>query len=49
MNNQEGLEFIRKYFDELFGRRNVDILDEYLDPDYFDDDIVSMTILSTLP
>ena len=39
MNNQESLEFIRNYFDELFGRRNVDALDAYLDPDYFDDDI----------
>jgi hypothetical protein len=39
MNNQESLEFIRKYFDELFGKRNIDILDVYLDKDYFDDDI----------
>ena len=39
MNNQEGLEFIRNYFDELFGKRNVDALDVYLDQDYFDDDI----------
>ena len=39
MNNQESLEFIRKYFDELFGKRNVDALDVYLDKDYFDDDI----------
>jgi hypothetical protein len=39
MNNQEGLEFIRKYFDELFGKRNIDALDVYLDQDYFDDDI----------
>jgi hypothetical protein len=39
MNNQESLEFIRTYFDELFGKRNVDILDVYLDKDYFDDDI----------
>lgn len=33
MNNQESLEFIRKYFDELFGKRNVDALDVYLDKD----------------
>lgn len=39
MNNQESLEFVRKYFDELFGKRNVDVLDQYLDQDYFDDDI----------
>lgn len=39
MNNQEGLEFIRKYFDELFGKRNLDALDFYLDRNYFDDDI----------
>lgn len=39
MNNQESLEFIREYFDELFGKRNIDALDVYLDKDYFDDDI----------
>jgi hypothetical protein len=39
MNNQESLTYVRKYFDELFDKRNVDALDEYLDPDYFDDDI----------
>jgi hypothetical protein len=39
MNNQESLEFIRKYFDELFGKRNIDALDVYLDQDYSDDDI----------
>lgn len=39
MNNQESLEFIRTYFDELFGKRNVNALDVYLDKDYFDDDI----------
>jgi hypothetical protein len=39
MNDQESLEFIRTYFDELFGKRNVDALDIYLDKDYFDDDI----------
>ncbi|HET9911222.1 MAG TPA: nuclear transport factor 2 family protein [Anaerolineales bacterium] len=39
MNNQESLEFIRAYFDELFGKRNVNALDVYLDKDYFDDDI----------
>ena len=39
MNNQESLEFIRNYFEELFGRRNINALDAYLDPEYFDDDI----------
>jgi SnoaL-like domain len=39
MNNQEGLEFIRNYFDELFRKRNLDALDTYLDKDYFDEDI----------
>ena len=31
MNNHESLEFIRNYFDELFGRRNIDALDAYLE------------------
>lgn len=39
MNNQQSLEFVRNYFDELFGKRNVNALDLYLDKDYFDDDI----------
>lgn len=39
MNNQEGLEFIRKYFEELFSKRNIDCLDLYLDEQYSDDDI----------
>ena len=39
MNNKESLEFIQKYFNELFGKRNLAALDVYLDKDYFDDDI----------
>ena len=39
MNNQEALAYIRAYFDELFVKRNMAALDEYLDQDYFDDDI----------
>jgi len=39
MNNQEGLEFIKKYFDELFVKRNIDALYTFLDENYFDDDI----------
>lgn len=39
MNSHEGLGFIRGYFDAVFGQRNVDLLDQYLDEAYFDDDI----------
>jgi hypothetical protein len=39
MNNQESLEFVRTYFDELFGKWNLAALDLYLDKEYFDDDI----------
>ncbi len=39
MNNQQSLEFIRTYFDELFGKRNLSALDVYLDKNHFDDDI----------
>lgn len=39
MNNQESLEFIRKHFDELFGKRNIDALCVHLDKEYFADDI----------
>ena len=39
MNSQEGLEYIRGYFDDLFVKRNIDTLDDYLDKSYFDDDI----------
>lgn len=39
MNSQEGLQFIRGYFEEIFGNRNVEALDQYLDKAYFDDDI----------
>lgn len=39
MNHLEGLEFIRAYFDELFAKHNLAILDTCLDPCYFDDDI----------
>jgi hypothetical protein len=44
MNNQESLEFIRKYFDELFGKRNLDALDLYLDENHFDDDIADPNV-----
>jgi ketosteroid isomerase-like protein len=44
MNNQEGLEYVRTYFDELFGKRNVAALDVYLAPDYSDDDIPAGTV-----
>jgi hypothetical protein len=39
MNNQEGLDYIRGYFGELFGKRNINALDNYLDQAFFDDDI----------
>lgn len=39
MNDQDALEYIRGYFDELFGKHNLAALDNYLDKDYFDDDI----------
>lgn len=39
MNSQQGLEFIRGYFDVLFNQRDVNALDHYLDNTYFDDDI----------
>jgi len=39
MNNAEGLEFIHRYFDEVFNKRNIDALDDFVDKDYFDDDI----------
>jgi hypothetical protein len=39
MDNQEALAFLRTYFDELFGKRNIAALDVYLDQDYFDDDV----------
>lgn len=39
MNNRESHDFVRKYFDELFGCHNVDALDEFLVGSYFDDDI----------
>jgi len=44
MNNQEALEYIRTYFDELFGKRNLDALDTFLDKNYFDDDIGDPTV-----
>lgn len=39
MNDQQGLDYIINYFNDLFGKRNVNALDAYLHPDYFDDDI----------
>lgn len=39
MNDQEGFDYIKRYFFELFDRRNMEALHEFLDPEYFDDDI----------
>ena len=44
MNQPEALEFIQNYFNELFVRRNLAALDEFLDPAYFDDDIGDPTV-----
>ncbi len=44
MNDQEALSYLRGYFEQLFGQRNVDALDVYLDPEYFDDDIGDPTV-----
>lgn len=39
MTNQEARQFITRYFKALFTDRDVQALDEYLHPDYRDDDI----------
>jgi hypothetical protein len=39
MNDTEARDFISQYFYELFVNRKIDMLDEYLSPDYRDDDI----------
>lgn len=39
MQNDEAINYLRGYFDELFINHNVDALNRYLHPDYFDDDI----------
>jgi hypothetical protein len=44
MNNQESLKYIRRYFDELFGKRNLDALDAYLNMDYYDGDFGDPTL-----
>ena len=37
--SSEAKKYIEKYFHELFVKRNLDALDEYLADDYYDDDI----------
>jgi hypothetical protein len=39
MTDRQALAFIRKYFDDLFVKRDPQTLDVYLHPDYADDDI----------
>lgn len=39
MNDFEAHTFIKKYFHELFVKRNIDSLDLFLHQDYWDDDI----------
>jgi len=38
MNDREATRFIEEYFSSLFMERDVDVLDRYLHPDYWDDD-----------
>lgn len=44
MNKDEALAYLRKYFHELFEKRNLEALDTFLDDDYFDDDVGDPTI-----
>jgi ketosteroid isomerase-like protein len=39
MNDQEATKFVRDYFAAVFETRDLAALDEYLHPDYRDDDI----------
>jgi hypothetical protein len=41
MTDRQALDFIKKYFRDLFVARNVNALDIYLHPEYTDDDIGS--------
>lgn len=44
MNNTEALAYIKTYFYEIFGKRNLASLDIFLDENYFDDDIGDPTV-----
>jgi hypothetical protein len=44
MNDSDGFIYLQNYFGELFGKRNIDALDKYLDREYFDDDIGDPTV-----
>ena len=39
MTDQEAAEFVRDYFVTLFETRDLSALEQYVHPDYFDDDI----------
>ena len=39
MNDSEALSFLREYFAALFIRHDLEVIDTYMAPDYFDDDI----------
>lgn len=39
MDDKEAELYIKNYFDQLFGKKNIDSLDSYLHKDYWDDDI----------
>jgi hypothetical protein len=39
MEDKEAFVFVRDYFFELFEKRNISALDQYLDKEYWDDDI----------
>lgn len=39
MNDQAALDYLRAYFRRLFEARDLSALDDYLAPDYWDDDI----------
>ena len=39
MNDDAAFEYIQTYFHRLFVERDISALDEYLHPDYWDDDI----------
>ena len=39
MNSTESLAYVKKYFHEIFDKRNINAIDYLFDKDYFDDDI----------
>ncbi|MBN2444321.1 MAG: nuclear transport factor 2 family protein [Spirochaetales bacterium] len=39
MNHNDAFVYLKEYFHDLFVKRSIDALDNYLHPDYHDDDI----------